>query len=110
MALTLEASGTQTATVGTEHTLASITTPRTLAAYVDLSNMASGDVVEIRVKIKIKSTGALVVFSLDIFQGAQNEPKLFYAPFMPSDLQWDLTLKQTAGTGRAFDWRVLSYI
>ena len=26
----------------------------------------------------------------------------------PSDLQYDLTLKQIAGSGRNFDWRVLS--
>ena len=36
-----------------------------------------------------------------------NEP-LWHTLYLPSDLQYDLTLKQIAGSGRNFDWRVLS--
>lgn len=102
---TLSSNGTQTAVIGTEHTLYNPTTSKWFSGYVDLTNMASGDTTEIRVYVKVKTAGSDIVYSLDTYTNAQSPP-LIHIPSLPSDLSWKLTLKQTAGTGRAYDWRV----
>jgi hypothetical protein len=103
--VTLSSSGTQTAVIGTEHTLYNPTTSKWFSGYVDLSNMASGDTVEIRIYLIVKTAGAYVQYNLTTFTDAQTDD-LLHIPSLPSDIGWKLTLKQTAGTGRAFDWRV----
>lgn len=102
---TLSSSGTQTAVVGTEHTLYNPTTNKWFSAYVDLTNMVTGDTVEIRVSLIVKTAGSYILYSLDTYADAQAMP-LYHAPSLPSDIGWKLTLKQTAGTARTFDWRV----
>jgi hypothetical protein len=103
----LENSGTQTASINTEHTLFTSADNKAFTSYIDLSNMTDGDIVEIRIKVKIKSGGSAILFLKDTLRHVQDQP-LWHAPLVPSDLQYDLTLKQTGGTGRVFDWRVLS--
>jgi hypothetical protein len=48
MAVTVDSSGTQAATVNTEHTLDDVAAPGTYQLGVDMTNMAAGDVVELR--------------------------------------------------------------
>jgi hypothetical protein len=102
---TLTTNGTQTATVTTEHTLTTQTGNKFYTAYIDLTNMASGDTVEIRVSLIIKAAGSHILYYLGTYSGAQTNP-LVYIPSLPSDISWKLTLKQTTGTGRNFDYRV----
>jgi hypothetical protein len=102
---TLTTNGTQTATVTTEHTLTTQTGNKFYTAYIDLTNMASGDTVEIRVSLIIKAAGSHILYYLGTYSGAQTNP-LVYIPSLPSDISWKLTLKQTNGTGRNFDYRV----
>ena len=102
---TLTTNGTQTATITTEHTLTTQTGNKFYTAYIDLTNMASGDTVEIRVSIIVKSAGSHILYYLGTYTGAQTNP-LVYIPSLPSDISWKLTLKQTAGTGRTYDYRV----
>ena len=103
---TLTTNGTQTATIGTEHTLTTQTGNKFYMAYIDLTNMVSGDNVEIRVSVIIKSAGSHILYFIQTFNGAQTNP-LVFIPTLPSDISWKLTIKQTAGTGRTYDWRVL---
>ena len=103
---TLTANGTQSATVTTEHTLTTQTGNKFYMAYVDLTNMAAGDIVEIRVSLIIKSAGSHILYYLGTYSGVQGNP-LVYIPTLPSDISWKLTLKQTTGTSRNYDWRVL---
>lgn len=103
---TLTTNGTQTATIGTEHTLTTQTTNKFFMAYIDLTNMTSTDTVEIRVSLIIKTAGSHILYYLGTYTGAQSNP-LVFVPTLPSDLSWKLTLKQTSGTGRTYDWRVL---
>jgi hypothetical protein len=102
---TLTTNGTQTAVIGTEHTLTTQTTNKFFTAYIDLTNMVSGDTVEIRVSLIIKAAGSHILYYLGTYSGAQTNP-LVYIPSLPSDISWKLTLKQTTGTGRNFDYRV----
>jgi hypothetical protein len=103
---TLTTSGTQATTViGTEYTLSNPTGNKFYTAYVDLTNMASGDTVEIRVSAIIKSAGSYILYYLGTYSGAQSNPLVYIAP-LPSDIGWKLTIKQTAGSTRNYDYRV----
>lgn len=106
MAWTLDSSGTQTATISTEHALATSTTNGTFVAEFDLSALAAGEVVELRVKgitlaagtagLMWKHTGAAPLVEVRVS-----------APPVASDISINLTLKQLNGTGRAFPWKLL---
>jgi hypothetical protein len=103
---TLTTNGTQTTTVTTEHTLTTQTGNKFYMAYIDLTNMVAGDTVEIRVSLIIKTAGSHILYYLGTYSGPQINP-LVYVPTLPSDISWKLTLKQTLGTSRTYDWRVL---
>ena len=111
MARAIVNSGTQTATIGTEHTIRDETANEgeVFDAIIDLGNMVAGDTTEIRVLVKGLSGGTLRRAYYDKRVGAQDdEPNrkspIIYVPAMTVMKEWKLTLKQTAGTGRNFDW------
>ena len=102
--VTLSNSGTQTAVIGTEHTLYNPTTSKYFTGYIDLTNMVAGDTVEIRVYLIVKASGAYIQYYVATYSDAQTND-LVYIPALPSDIGYKLTLKQTAGTARTYDWR-----
>lgn len=102
---TLSNSGTQTAVISTEHTLYNPITNKFFTGYIDLSNMTSGDTVLIRVSIIVKTAGSYRMYWEGSYTGAQINPLVYIAP-LPSDIGWRLTLTQTTGTGRVYDWRI----
>ena len=106
----IESEGTQTATINTEHTLRDISGNKFYWALLDLVNMIAGDTVEIRVYTKAKSTGTsrMVYGPPDTtFSGVQDVPIQIIAAVPCPATQYKLTLKQTEGTGRNYDWSVL---
>jgi hypothetical protein len=104
-------SGSQAATVGTEHTLLDVSAIGSYLLSVDLTPMAANDIVELRVKKLFKSAGSLVVVYYDFWTDAQiaddagkvGVPVVCAFTTSPS---LRFTLKQTAGTSRTFDWLV----
>lgn len=106
MSWTVSGSGTQTATGGEDVLVAADTNNASFVALVDLTNMANGDVVELRIYTKVLSTGALDLVWKGTFA---NAPLAVVAqsPFVPSDQSIKLTLKQVAGTNRNYDWKLL---
>lgn len=107
MAATQEASGTQTATIGTEHTLATITTAKPFQLLVDISALAAGEYVEIKVKRKVLSAGTLGISFSGIYSwlDAAVNPVVMCDPIL-STSSFVATIKQLSGTGRAFPWAV----
>jgi hypothetical protein len=105
------ASGTQTAVVTTEHTLATDTSNATFVLVVDTANLtvASGvaDVVELRIYTIALSAGAERLAYTATYVGIQGDPIKYSVP-VPADISFKATLKQTAGTARQFPWKVLS--
>lgn len=101
------ASGTQTATISTEHTLATDTANHTYVLVVDTANMALGDVVELRLYTKVLSGGAERLAYTTVYAHVQGLPAVYSVP-VPADISCKATLKQTAGTGRAYDWKLLA--
>jgi hypothetical protein len=110
MAVSENTGGTQTATVGTEHTLATVNTAGTYQLIVDLDNLANGDVVELRIKVKARSTSTAKVLFVATYSNAQGpDGALAISPPVPAPHQFIATLKQTAGTGRNFEWSIYQY-
>lgn len=106
MGLQSAASGSQTATISTEHSLTSQTGIGIYVLLVDTTNMAGGD--EIHLKIKTKRLyGETLTLAYDYtFTGAQAEPHKYSVP-VPSDVEIVCTLTQTTGTGQVFPWKLL---
>jgi len=106
----LESSGTQTATLTTEHTLgAPLTGSKMYQASVDCSALVADEILTVRVKTKVLTGGVTRVVQTLTFnaQDAIVNPILLAAPFL-SDQEYVVTLEQNNGTGRAFPWKVLS--
>jgi hypothetical protein len=107
MTIASVSSGTQSATVTTEHSLATSTTGKTYVLSVDLTNMVNGDELELRIYTKALtgSTKHLAYFAT--FAHVQTAPNVFSVP-VPALFYCEASLKQTAGTSRNFDWNLLS--
>ncbi|MGC5012534.1 hypothetical protein ACLQ2R_17360 [Streptosporangium sp. DT93] len=109
MSLTITASGTQAATVNTEHTLTTLTGAKTFTLHVDTNAMSHGsgtaDELELRIKANVLSAGTERVVYLATFTGAQDVPIKISLP-VPVTQTATVTLKQTAGTGRSYPWSV----
>lgn len=105
MAVASESQGTQTATIGTEHSLATPTTNKTRVFAVDLKNLAVGDIVVLSCKTKVLTGGTVGVVYEAVYANVQDEPIIFSPP-IPTLFGGTFTLLQSAGTGRAFDWAV----
>lgn len=105
------ASGTQTAVVTTEHFLSSPNAVGTYVLTVDLSNMATLDVLELRVYKMTLTGGTTRVEYIETFGGAQPADALIFSFVPVGNVLTDtnalrFSLKQTFGTGRNFAWTV----
>lgn len=109
MASSVNSSGSQTATISTEHTLATITaTAAVFSVVVDVANLTTSstpDILEIRVYGKARSTDSERLIKVWTMMGTQSET-LWFSPPLISPHYFKVTLKQTQGTGRSFPWAV----
>lgn len=114
MAVTVADSGTQTATVTTEHTLYDTAAAGTWQLCVDTSAMAAGDALELRVYKILKTGGTLRCVYLGRWSEAQPTDDVCKVSVPVSCGLTDsgairFTLKQTLGTSRDYDWEVLEF-
>jgi hypothetical protein len=107
MALVAESSGTQTAVIGTEHSLAAPSTNKTRVLRVDLGAMIAGDTVELRIKTAVLAAGTVRDQYYLTYTNAVGVAIVESVP-ISSDVGATFTLKQTTGVGRAFPWKVLT--
>ncbi len=107
MALAVVASGTQAATISTEHTLTTSTTGKTYVLAVDCGNMVNGDTTTLKIYTKVLAGSTERLAYSATFIHAQGIPNKYSVP-VPANQSFKATLTQTAGTGRNFDWAVLS--
>jgi len=107
MTVASESDGSQTATISTEHDLATPTTAKTRVLCVDLNALVAGDVVELCVYLKVRPSGTERRAHRAVFSGPVDAPSSVSPPF-PMVRGGRFSLKQTAGTGRAFPWEVLT--
>lgn len=114
MAVTAQGSGTQSATVTTEHTLLDVAVAGVFQLYVDRVNMVAGDILELRTYAIVLTGGTRRVFQFESWAGAPDTDDIgVYFPPIANDLtdsgSLRFTLKQTQGTSRNFPWKVLSF-
>lgn len=109
MALSTVDSGTQTATISTEHTLSTQTTAAFYQLQVNLTNMVNGDIVELRLKMKVLTGDTAEEVYYTIYAHDQGSCPIVVSPPVPSMFSIAATLKQTAGTGRNFPWALLTW-
>lgn len=114
MAVTAQGSGTQTATVTTEHTLLDVAVAGTFTLHVDAVNMADGDALELRIYQIVLTGGTRRVGYYGVWVDAQVADDLIKISVPISNELTDtgslrFTLKQTLGTSRNFPWKVLKY-
>lgn len=107
MTWTVSASGTQAATVGTETTLATDATNGTYYFEVDASALAPGDMLELRIYTTTLAAGTSRVVWLSTFGPGPPSCPILASPCQPSSVSLSVSLKQTAGTGRSFPWKLL---
>lgn len=110
MTITNFASGTTTAD-GSEQFLSSPNVVGEFALALDLSNMAAGDILEVRAYKMVLTGGTQRAFWFQAFYGAQPAINLIaLSAFIPNDLTDTnavrFSIKQTSGTNRAYAWKV----
>lgn len=99
-------SGTQAATIGTEHILhAESPSGGTIILKVDVSNLENGDALILRSYDKVDGTNFRTEIPTHIANQQSDEVVVL---IVVSFQDVKFTLEQTAGTGRAFPWRVLT--
>lgn len=97
--------GTLTAD-GTEQTLLESNSMGTFEGWIDLSNMASGDTVVIKVNAKLKSGGSYRQYDSASYSDAQTNPAV-HITRLTTKYGIKITLQQTAGTNRTYDYNFL---
>lgn len=108
MALTLVTSGSTT-TDGTEQTLTTQTTALVYQFAIDTANMQNGDVIEIKMKTKVRSGDSSRVAYYATYSHAQSgEPNKYSIP-IPANVELIITIKRVAGGDRAYPWALLSF-
>src|SRR3954471_6420083 len=103
----VESFGTQTATLTTEHSLATPTTAKTRVLIVDLTNLVAGENTLLQIKGKVLTGGATVVIRYALYAGPLLEPHV-QSPPVVLPFGGTFTLTQTGGTGRTFPWSVIT--
>ena len=103
---TSNSSGSQTAVLTTEHTLATISADGTFVLLVDTANMALLDILTLRAKTKVKSDGTTRLAYEATYEHVQTELVKISIP-IPSINEIVFTLEQNGGTGRAYVWEII---
>ena len=103
--------GSLTAT-GAEDTVMTIDAPGgnmvVTKLTVDLTNMVAGDTVVVKYKERTKTAGNMIISVAETFNGPQTVPLFVVGKDMLGENRfgWIVTLEQTAGTNRIYDWQV----
>ena len=88
---------------GSEQDVVEITSLGQLEGFIDLANMQSGDGITIKEYIKLKSGGTYRLYDSASYSGAQSLPALHVVK-LPAKYGAKVTLEQTAGTNRDYDY------
>lgn len=98
-----EATGTLTATGAVDVVKEIADTVNKLHCFIDLSLMQAADTIKVAQEIKIKAAGSYAKYAEEEYSGVQDKPML-YVVTKPARHGIKVTLEQTAGTYRDYDW------
>ena len=102
---TLTSSTTEQSFISGNTTLQSSTTAGVYQLMVDLSALAAGDSVRIRVKEKAISTATQYAIADETYAGPLSAPLYSSPSFILMD-GWDMTLVQVGGTARSIPYSI----
>lgn len=112
MAITEAFSGTTAAVGTTVHYLTANSTTQTLQTddgvyqcWIDLGNLAAGDIFQIKVWEKVISSGAVEDVVSQNVAGPVDAPH-FVTPTLILIHGWDFSIAKISGTDRAFDYSI----
>lgn len=88
---------------GTEQVLVEYTNVGRIMGYLDLSNMQSGDTLVIRQYMKVVDGGSYKKYAEESYSSVQTIPVIYLTP-KESDIGMKITIQQTAGVLRSFDY------
>ena len=98
--------GGDTLTDGTEKTLATITAAGTYVLVVDLGPMVNGDVIEFRIKTKVRTGSTAYEAYYAAYAHAQGNNRNKYSLPVPSPFSFAATIKRAAGTDHTYNWSI----
>lgn len=87
----------------TLNTTSPSTTIGYLQVWIDVSNMASGDVLELQILEAIKNGGTQRTVHKQVVSGLVASPVLVTPAYLLWN-SWDVQIRQRNGTARSFDW------
>lgn len=88
-------------------TIAAQTAKGTYQVFIDASALVAGDLFELRVLEKVRSSGAQrEVMSASVGGGG---PALLCLPALMLGNGWDVTLRRVAGDDRTIEWSIRAY-
>jgi hypothetical protein len=104
--------GSQTMTVGTEHTLAETGGTNDLGTgvfvlHIDTSALVNGDALEVRAYSKVRTSDTARQEWMGVYGNVQSSPNKASTPLVVT-AYGKFTVKQTAGTSRALPWSVMA--
>jgi hypothetical protein len=111
MALSEAYSGTETVTTdewsltGDDTSLDAITTDGIYQCFVELHNLAAGDVFEFKIYEKVLSSSTQRLVYSATFSGVQGEP-VWVSPTLLLIHGWDMSLNKISGTDRSINWSI----
>lgn len=102
----LSTSGTQAATLGTTHTLKTITAVGTYQLMVDSNTLVEGETLRLQAKTRILDAGADRIVQEAVYAHSQGTNMKVSLPVF-SDRSISFTLLQTGSTGVSFPWKII---
>lgn len=108
MPVQVNTSGSQTAVISTEHTLATVTAAGVYILSVDASALTGSDVLELRIYGKARTGDTERLLHRGTYGPTSLAIPLIQSIPVVSPHHLRATLKQIAGTGRAYPWALYS--
>lgn len=106
MALANVGSGTQTCTIDTIHTLDTETSLGVYQGYVNLTELANGDVIRVFVTTKVLTGDTEETLFEATYANDLGANCIVCTPPWVSEFSTSLKIEQTDGTGRSVGWAV----
>ena len=101
-------SGTQAASIGVEHTLATASLQSGVyQLFLDTGEMQDGDSVRVRIYYTLLSGGIKRLAQEAVYTNGQAGVEIKSSHPMPTDILWECSIEQLTGTGRSYPWKVI---
>lgn len=103
---TVSISTTEYSLTNNSTTIATQTTDGSYSLWLDTTNMAAGDIYELRIYEKVTSTAAAAKLKGQVITLADAQAGAYECYLGVLMNGWDVTLKRTAGSDRNFSWSI----